>query len=159
MEALGINIINIFIYIALFLLLYKILDKFLLSKLDSILTEREGIVEKNLNLANEAEEKMAKAETKIEKDQQEIKELRTEVLKESKEQAQKEAEKIVDSAKAEAKEIVESAQKQTKIESAKQKQEFDKAVETRAKEVVSKLFKDNPDLDSKLLDKLISENL
>ena len=58
MEALGINLVSIIIYIILFALLYLLMNKFFLKKIFSALEKRQEDLDKGHVYTSKAEEKL-----------------------------------------------------------------------------------------------------
>ena len=62
MDALGINLVNVFIYMVLFMLLYLILDKYLISKLVEMLEKRQKDVQEGTEMKKKAEIRLQETE-------------------------------------------------------------------------------------------------
>lgn len=119
MEAFGINLVSITIYTILFVILYFVLNKFLIKKLIQIMEERQEQIDRGLKLTTKVEERL----DEIEKDYQErMNEASTKVkgiLEEAKVQSSKLRNEEMKKAQEEAANLVEKTKKQLELEKEK----------------------------------------
>ena len=72
MEAFGLDPLKILIYLILTIVLYIVLDKFILSKLTKSLDERRGQIDKNMATTKDLETKMTNLELEVSKKFEEV---------------------------------------------------------------------------------------
>lgn len=158
MEALGINVVSIIIYIALFAVVYFIINKFLLKSIVSTLEQRQKDIKQGLELKSSMEKKMEE----LTKEKQEIMaEARNEakkVVNEALEAAKSERQGILAEAKQEAEQIVEKANQKFEVERKRLESELEDKVETATRKAVADVYDRNKlDIDKDLINKAIKE--
>ena len=158
MDALGINIVSIVIYTVLFVLVYLVLNKYLVKRIIEILEKRQLTVKENFVL-----------KASLEKQNQQLEQQKKDTFTATKAEAEKtmaqvlkgahtEKAKILEEAQQEAQEIIEKAEKFLENERTKLSLEMTDKVKTAAQKVVEEVYQTNKlDIDRKLIDKAISE--
>lgn len=147
MDALGINVYNLLIYIALFIVVFILLSKFLFPALSKSIDERIQLLENNKKMK-------AKLESDEKSMQENIKTQETEVLKEAKAQASQiisaaetEAMDIQKKAKVKADRVLEEAKSAVKIQEEKLKEQYEKDVRTMAVRIVKEVYSEDLDAE------------
>jgi F-type H+-transporting ATPase subunit b len=152
---LGINIVNIVIYIILFGILYFVLAKFLFPSLDKAIKEREAKLNETLEnskkaegLLREGEKQMSEADRKI-----------ADIIAEGKRQAKVEYDKIIAQARDDAREIVAKAHEKAKNVEKDAQGETDLLVEKKVRLAISKIWSDeNNKVDDELIKRIVKES-
>ncbi|HQG58004.1 MAG TPA: ATP synthase F0 subunit B [Candidatus Dojkabacteria bacterium] len=154
---LGINLVNIVIYIVLFTVLYLALAKFLFPALDNAMKKRQEVIDKSLEDAKKAEDALLQVDVKIKQTEVEAKELVNSAHKVGKD----EASQIIEEAKLEAQSIVDRAKQKADQYMLDAQNQIDKIVEARVREVLKNSWTDksvNNDEIAKAIAKLKQVN-
>lgn len=158
MEALGLNLFNIIVYVILFVLVYVLLDKVLIKRLVGMIEKRQdelktfaGDQEKLDREAKELETKKANIEKDLAKENNE--KLNKIML-----DMKKEKEKVLEEARKESSEIISEGRKKLSQEEQKLKAEMESKVELATKKALKEVYKiEKESIDKALINKAIKE--
>ncbi|MEI7579614.1 MAG: ATP synthase F0 subunit B [bacterium] len=158
MAALGINIVSIFIYSLLFLVVYLIINKFLSGPLLSILEKRRLAIDSGLQQAEAA----AKERENISKEKEAIlaaaKKEAQQAFTASKKDAEAEKAKYMEKAKKEADAIVFKANERLEVERKKLQDDYRVKLEAQAVAIAKEVYQiDKVSIDKKLIDQAINQ--
>jgi F0F1-type ATP synthase membrane subunit b/b' len=158
MEALGINIVDILIYIVLFFILYSVINSKVVRPLIDVIEKRkEEILENNKNKEKISEEL---ENFEVEKDS-----IKNQLKTESKDEGSKiiasaklEAKEILNKAKLESDEILSKAKSIIEIERTKYQQELNAKFENVLEQTIQEVYKTNKtEFDKSLIEKAIKQ--
>jgi len=143
MEALGINLFSLIVYVVLFFIIYRLLKKYLLPGLSKSISERQKLIADNISLQKKLEEEEANLEKENKAFQQKL--VKANKIKEQEliDKANKEAEAIITTAKNKSKIVLEDAQTAAKLAEDKLNKQFDERVAKKAAALLQELDKDN----------------
>jgi len=122
MEALGINLFSIAVYTVLFVIVYVLLNKYLLPGLRRSINDRQKLIEDNVRMQGELKQDAEAQQVKLQKKEKEV-------------EARKRGEQIITDAETEASEIIKSAKNKAQNILADGKI----ALETKEQKLVDKL--------------------
>jgi F0F1-type ATP synthase membrane subunit b/b' len=156
--SLGIQLKPIIIYTILFIIVFIVVNKVLLSRLFDIIEKRQKEIDEGVKLKGSYENKMGEIEIEKAKVNDNVKQEIAKSEKELRSQIFEEQDKIIERAKQEAEDILESAKAQNKLEKAKLEKEFDGRVNKRAIELTLNILKEyNLKPDEKNINKILGE--
>jgi len=156
MEALGLNIVSITIYIILFVVVYLVLNKFLVKKLLQIIEQRQQTAKNSIDLQTNLQKQMAEMEQKKKESFAATKAESMKTVAEVLHEAKAEKAKILEEAKKEAQAIVEKAEKFLDQERVKLEAEMAAKVEAAARKVVKEVYQANKtEIDQKLIEQAL----
>jgi F-type H+-transporting ATPase subunit b len=124
MEALGINLFSIAVYTVLFVIVYVLLNKYLLPGLRRSINDRQKLIEDNVRMQGELKQDAEAQQVKLQKKEKEVVS-----------EARKRGEQIITDAETEASEIIKSAKNKAQNILADGKI----ALETKEQKLVDKL--------------------
>lgn len=158
MEALGINLINIIIYTVLFVVVYLVLKKYLLSKLMEMIEKRQKTVKDTIELKNNLQKEQEELESKQKEVIAETRAAAKEELAQMRKEAEADKLKLLQQAKTEAQEIIAKAEKRLAQEREKMTVEMNEKVELAVKKVVQQIYQqDKVEIDKKLIDLAVKD--
>ena len=158
MEALGINIVSIMIYILLFAVVYFIINKFLLKSIVSTLEQRQKDIKEGLELKNSMEVRMEELTKEKEKIMAEARNEAKKVVNEALEAAKSERKDIFAEAKQEAEQIVEKANQKFDVERERLESGLEARVEKATRKAVADVYERNKlEIDKDLINKAIKQ--
>jgi F-type H+-transporting ATPase subunit b len=158
MEAFGLDPLKILIYLILTIVLYIVLDKFVLSALTKSLDERRSQIDKNMATTKDLETKMTNLELEVSKKFEEVSKETDKILESSRKEGLTQRSEIVSKANLEAKGIVEAAVKRLDQERADLKATMNSQVEVAVKKAVEELWSERMEkVDPKLIDQAIKK--
>ena len=158
MEALGLNIFNIVIYVVLFTILYLVLNKFLIGKMIVMLEKRQQA------LIDAEAQKVKLGEQEVEL-KEKIAEVKEDLRKENKiaydkviDEARADKQEILAQARVEAEGIKEAAGKQLAIEKEKIEEEMSANVSVAVQKVMEQIYQGRKqEIDQNLIQKALKE--
>ena len=158
MEALGLNIFNIVIYVVLFTILYLVLNKFLIGKMIVMLEKRQQA------LIDAEAQKVKLGEQEVEL-KEKIAEVKEDLRKENKiaydkviDEARADKQEILAQARVEAEGIKEAAGKQLAIEKEKIEEEMSANVSVAVQKVMKQIYQGRKqEIDQNLIQKALKE--
>lgn len=140
--SLGIQLKPILIYTILFIIVFIIVNKVLLSKLFDIIEKRQKEIDEGMKLKGSYETKMQEVEGEKAKINDNVKSEIAKSEKELRAEVSEEQAAIIKKAEQEAADILESARSQSKLEKAKLEKDYDERVNKRAQELTVKILKE-----------------
>ncbi|MBP9759201.1 ATP synthase F0 subunit B [Candidatus Dojkabacteria bacterium] len=157
MEALGINLVSIIIYIILFAVLYLLMNKFFLKKIFIALEKRQEDLDKGHEYTSKAEEKLKNIDIEsrkiIEKSKEDAKTIKENILHES----EIERKALLEKTKLEASLIIEKANKRFEEYKKDHDARVQQEIGEKAMQIVKELIGDEKQLDKALVDRYISK--
>ena len=159
-EVISVNIWQMIISILNLLILFAILKKFLFKPVQSMLAQRQQIIDDNFKNAKAAEEDAKKSKALYEKKLGEADEEAEKIVKEARKKAEKKSDRIVQNAKDKADGIVNQARADAKLEMSKAQSEIKHEIIEVSALISEKILEReiNADDHKKLIDSFI-ENL
>src|SRR3989304_6205394 len=158
MEALGLNIVSITIYIILFVVVYLLLNKFLVKKLLQIIEQRQQTAKENIDLKGNLQKQLEGMEQKKKEFFAATKAESMKTIAEVMQEAKAEKTKIIEQAKQEAQLIIEKAEKFLNLEREKLEDEMAGKVAEAARKVVQEGYQANKsEIDKKLIEQALKE--
>jgi F-type H+-transporting ATPase subunit b len=158
MDAFGINITSITIYLVLFALLYVVIDRYLIKNLVRTIEKRQEEIDKGLKLTEDVEKRMTDIEqeyqVRMEEAAKEVRELIANAKKQGAEMKSAEVEK----GKKEAESIVAKASQTIDTERESLKKEIKSEVSDIVADALTKVIEEDAtdDVKKKLTDKAIA---
>lgn len=155
---LGINIVNIFIYVALFFVLYLVLNNFLIKNLSKVIEKREKEINQGLLNAENSKKILEDAERK-QKELLSIAKRDAEVFaKKIQEETLKKQKEILDKTNSEARKMLQKAEEKIQKDREAFEKEMNSKVEVAAKIAVAKLWQEKESqFDKSLIEKAIND--
>jgi F-type H+-transporting ATPase subunit b len=152
---LGINIVNIFIYIILFGILYFVLAKFLFPALDKAMKDRADKIAQTVEDSRKAEELLNEGEKKFSLADKKV----DEIVAEGKKQAKIEYDKIIAQARDDARDVVAKAHEKAKYVENESQDALNIIVEQKVRKALSEIWQnENSKVDDELIKKIIKES-
>ncbi len=154
-EQFGFNPFSFFVYSTLFLVLWFLINKFVVKKLDVILEERTKVIQSGISKSEEADKRLNSVEADYEAKMTEFKKESKVLKDENLAQTKQEAKVIIENAQKEAADIIEKANERFASEKRKLEGKIDDQVIAKTRAVLDSILGSDIKIEDSKIEEIV----